>query len=70
MFRDFCKFKLASILVILILIVAPFLIMVFYVEGSLVWPILLGTGHLILLLLGYFVYSNGLLVIEVQMMNQ
>ena len=61
MFRDLCKFKFASILVMLCLIVAPFIIMVFYVEVSLVWPILLGTAHLIVLLLGYFIFCNGLL---------
>ena len=69
MLRSLFKIKLVFFVVILCLIVTPFLILVFYVEGRFVWPILLGTSHLTVLLLFYFLYSNGLVMIEILLMR-
>ena len=70
MFRKCFQCKLTFFVLILLLILAPFFIMVFYVETILVWPILLGISHLLVILLLYFSYANGLVVLQNQVMNQ
>ena len=70
-FRQFFKGKSicsGAILVLLVLVV-PFPL-ILYVDGSQAWPIILGTCHLVVLLLFYFLYSNGLVISQIILMQQ